>query len=337
MAVYNPSGSGNVHVDEVLTNMSIGFPNDMALAADALFPSITVNKQSNKYNVFGRESWLPEADYRAPGTEANEIPGISLSQDTYYAQEHSLQVPVTDEERENADGDLTPEADGTRLVTEKIMIGRERYFMNLATNASNYATGMVLTGGSAAVVPGAGGAFTQFDSPNAVTNLQDPIATMRLGILRVHNQIFRDPNLTVIPYRAMWSLLNHASLITRIQYSQPGVLNPALVATLLGIENMRVVVPGLGYQASSTAGVTYLWDNDIIMAYVPPNPGRRVPAYGYEFVWGYGGRNQVIDRWREERRKSDVIRCSRRYDGKMTSLDSNGKQIAGVLFVDAVV
>jgi hypothetical protein len=334
VAVYNPSGSGGVHVDEVLTNMSIAFPNDMSLAADALFPALPVTKQSNKYNIFGRESWLPEADLRAPGTEANEIPGIALSSDTYYAQEHSLQVPVTDEERENSDGDLQPEADGTRLVTEKIMIGRERYFMTLATTAANYATGMTSQGNTTPAAPGAN--FLQFDT--GTTNPAfDPVAVLRFGMLQIHNKIFRDPNVAVIPYRVMWTMLNNAGLIERIKYSQTGILNRELVGTLLGIENMTVVVPGLGFQASSTSGVGYLWDNDIILAYVPPNPGKRVPAYGYEFVWGYNGRPQVIDRWREEKRKSDLIRCSRRYDGKMTSLDTNGKQIAGFLFLDAVV
>jgi hypothetical protein len=110
MAVYSPSGFANVHIDEVLTNISLGYPNN-GLVGDRLFPSVPVAKQSNKYPVFGREGWLPEDDVRAPGTEANEIPGLSLSLDTYFANEHSLQIAVTDEERENADSPLRPDAD----------------------------------------------------------------------------------------------------------------------------------------------------------------------------------------------------------------------------------
>src|SRR4051812_29576078 len=125
MAVYNPTGGGNVHIDQVLTNISLGWPNN-GLVGENLFPTGPVRKQSDKYYIFGREAWLPEtSDYRAPGAEANEIPGLQLSLDTYYAREHSLQIPVTDEERENSDSPLSPDRDGTELVTSKIMLGRE--------------------------------------------------------------------------------------------------------------------------------------------------------------------------------------------------------------------
>src|SRR5258706_11295366 len=102
MAVYNPTGSGNVHIDQILTQISVGWPNN-GLVGEQLFPTVPVNKQSDKYFVFGREGWSIQNDVRSPGAEANEIPGIALSTDTYYAQEHSLQIPVTDEERWNAD------------------------------------------------------------------------------------------------------------------------------------------------------------------------------------------------------------------------------------------
>src|SRR6266542_2232566 len=123
--VYNPTGSGNVHIDQVMTNISLGWPNN-GLVGGNLFPTVPVRKQSDKYYVFGREAWMAEtSDYRAPGTEANEIPGLQLSTEPYYAQEHALQIPITDEERENADPPLAPDRDGTELVTSKIMLGRE--------------------------------------------------------------------------------------------------------------------------------------------------------------------------------------------------------------------
>src|SRR5215475_4926865 len=125
MAVYNPSGAGSVHIDRALTNISLGWPN-ANLAGSALFPAVNVQKQTDKYYVFGREGWLPESDLRAPGTMANEVTGAQLSTDQYYASEHSLQIAVTDEERANADDPISPDRDGTNIVTSKIMLGRER-------------------------------------------------------------------------------------------------------------------------------------------------------------------------------------------------------------------
>jgi hypothetical protein len=73
------------------------------------------------------------------------------------------------------------------------------------------------------------------------------------------------------------------------------------------------------------------------MAYVPPRPGLKIPAFGYEFVWGYRGSTPMVtERWRDEDRVSDIVRVRRRYDIKMVALDSLGKSIAGYVIKAAV-
>jgi hypothetical protein len=323
MAVYNPSGSGNVHVDQVLTQISIGYPN-VGLVGDVLFPPVGVRKQSDKYYVFGREGWLPEDDVRAPGTEANEIPGLALSTDTYYANEHSLQIPVTDEERENADAPLSPDRDGTELVTSKIWIGRELIQKNLATTAANYAAGLSTT---------LSGTAQWNDYANS-----SPISDVKVGKRAVNAQIFMEPNVLIMPYAVMSMLEDHPDFIERIKYSERGVITAEIIAGLLGFE--KVIVAGAGINtanAGQAASLGYIWGKDVVMAYVPPRAGMRIPAYGYEFVWGYGGNTpQVVDRWREDKRKSDLIRVSRRYDIKHTAVDGAGKVIAGYLIKNAI-
>lgn len=321
MAVYSPTGSANVHIDQALTNISVGWPTE-GLAGAALFPSVTVRKQSDKYYVFGREGWLPEADLRAPGTEANEISGAAVSLDTYYAQEHALQIAVTDEERENADSPLSPDRDGTNIVTSKIMLGRERTFQTLATTASNYATGHSVT-------------LSGTDQWNDYAN-SDPIDDLRTAKLTIHSKIFTEPNVAVIPYQVMTKLEDHPDFLERIKYSERAIFSPELLASVLGIQ--RVIVPGVGINSANlgaTASLGYLWGKDVVVAYVPPGAGLKVPAFGYEFVWG----NQAVDRWREEKRKSDVIRVSRYYDVKLVALGEGaeaGKSIAGYVIKAAV-
>jgi hypothetical protein len=320
MAVYQPTGSGNAHIDKVLTNISIGFPN-AGMVADVLFPSVGVAKQSDKYYIFGREGWLPEDDVRAPGTEANEIPGVALSLDSYYASEHALQIPVTDEERENADAPLSPDRDATNLVTSKILIGRELVMKNLATTAANYASGMSTT---------LSGTAQWSDYVNS-----NPISDIKTGIRAINAQIFLDPTVAVIPYQVMSILEDHPDIIERVKYSERAILTEEIISAVLTLP--RVVVPGMGFVASPAAAATYLWGKDVILAYVPPNPGLKIPAYGYEFTWGYGGNlKQAVDRWREEKRKSDLVRVARRYDVKHTAVDGTGKVIAGYLIKTAV-
>jgi hypothetical protein len=323
MAVYNPTGSGNVHIDDVLTNISVAWPNE-GLVGENLFPSITVMKQSDKYYIFGREAWKPEDDVRAPGTVANEIPGIQVSLDTYYANEHALQIPVTDEERKNVDSPLAPDRDATELVTSKIMLGREVAIKNLATTVANYASTNTVT------LSGTG-------QWNDYTN-SDPIANMRAAKAAIHARMFVEPNVAVIPYQVMTTLEDHPDFIERIKYSERGIVTAELIAAIVGVQ--RIIVPGVGINNANlgqAVSLGYLWGKDVVFAYVPARAGLRMPAYGYEFTWN----GQVIDRWREEPRKSDLIRCSRAYDLKLVAQGDPGtadagKSIAGYLIKNAI-
>lgn len=323
MPAYSPTGSGNVHVDQVLTNISIAWPNN-GLVGERLLPSVPVRKQSDKYYIFGREGWLPEDDNRAPGSIANEVQGLAVSTDTYFAREHSLQIAVTDEERENVDSPLAPDRDATEMVTSKIMLGREVAIKTLVTTTGNYATGLSTTLSGAA----------QWNSANYATS--DPISDLRTGKSAVHAKIFMEPNVLVVPYQVMTALEDHPDFLERIKYSERAIFSPELLAAVLGFSS--VVVPGVGLNTANpgaTPTLGYLWGKDVIMAWVPPRPGLKIPAFGYEFTWG----TQYVDRWREEPRKSDLIRASRRYDLKLTALGEGsdaGKSIAGYLIKAAI-
>jgi hypothetical protein len=323
--VYNPSGSGNVHVDQILTSISVAWPNN-GLVGEALLPSVKVMKQSDKYYIFGREGWLPEDDSRAPGTIANEISGLAVSTDTYYAKEHSLQVPVTDEERENVDSPLAPDRDATELVTSKIMLGREVAIKTLVTATANYASGLSTTLSGTA----------QWNSANYATS--DPISDLRTGKSAVHARIFSEPNTLIAPYQVMAALEDHPDFLERVKYSERAIFSPELLSAILGFGS--VVVPGVGINNANpgaAASLGYLWGKDVVMAWVPPRPGLKIPAFGYEFTWG----TQYVDRWREEPRKSDLIRASRRYDLKLVAQgdpgsSDAGKAIAGYLIKAAI-
>jgi hypothetical protein len=330
MAVYNPSGSGNVHIDVALTNISVAWPNE-GLVGEVLFPTVPVAKQSNKYYVYnGREGWYPALDdSRAPGTEANEIPGMAVSVDTYYAQEHALQIAVTDEERENADSPLNPDIDGVEMITSRVALGKEYRIYQKAAVATNYQT--TLTADLSTSPAGFG---VQWDASATATPIRDIRVAMRL----LHAQSFLQPNQAVIPYKVMSALEDSQDLIKRIQYVERAILTPDLIESLLGLS--RVVVPGFGIATNNPGQaltLQYLWNKEVVLAYNPTRPGLKTPAFGYEFAWGFGGGlDRTVDRWREERRASDLVRLRQRYDLKLVGLDLNGKSICGFLFTNVL-
>jgi len=329
MTMYNPTGSGNQHIDQVLSNISVGWTNN-GLVAERLFPVVKVRKQADKYYTFGREAWLPESgDYRAPGTEANEIPGVAVSLDTYYAQEHALQIAVTDEERENVDSPMSPDRDATELVTSKILLGRELAMKTLVTDATQYATDMTVTL--------AGG--QQWNAANYATS--DPIADIKKGRHAMHANVFFEPNTAIIPYQVMSELEDHPDFLARIQYTERGIITADIISAVVGMPN--IIVPGTGIASDASLVPGYLWGKDVLLAWVPTRPGLKIPAFAYEFVWAYGGSlTQAVDRWRENKRKSDLVRVSRRYDLKLVGRENNpndtnfGKVVTGYLIKNAI-
>lgn len=329
MAVYSPSGSGSVHIDILLTNISMQFPLNRDYVGPNLFPKVTVAKQSNKYGIFDRENFKLEAhDIRAPGDWANEIPGLRWSTDTYYCTERALQIAITDEERDNSDAPLQPDIDGTTLVTDRILLGREKKMHDLATTLANYASGM-----SADYTSTSTSRWDDYVNSN-------PIQDFRNANRKINANLFMSANLAIIPWQVMSYLEDHPDFIERIKYSERGIITEEIIAAVIGISN--VIVPQVGYSNAgtgvpvTTATVGYMWGKDVIIAYVPPAAGLRQISFGYEFVWPLGGNQQLVDRWREEPRVSDVVRVRRRYDIKLTGGETANQQLVGFLYKQAV-
>ena len=97
-----------------------------------------------------------------------------------------------------------------------------------------------------------------------------------------------------------------------------------------------IIETGHALQVSIIKNESYEKDN-VVIAYVPQRAGLRIPAFAYEFTWTYpGGQSQIVQRWREQRRRSDVIEVSRRYEYRMIAVDSSNDSIAGYLITDVL-
>jgi hypothetical protein len=309
----------------MLTQISAGFDNPIDYVGPRLFPSVSVAKQSDKYYVFNRDTWgRVTDDIRQPGSEANELPPMTLSRDTFFVEEHALEDVVPDEEVENADSPLQPAADAAMRLTNTVLLNRENIQVVMATTTSNYASGYSTT---------LSGTTQWSDYTNSV-----PITDIRVGVKKIHDFLFRDPNTFIFGYNTYWQLQEHPKVLARITYATPQVADDSVISSVLGIPNFTVAGGGKltsAYGATETAD--YVMSKDVVMAYVPPSPGRRTPSYGYEFVEPYGGAGPMpTERWREEKRKSDVVRVSRRYDNKFITVDGSGLAQGGYLIKNAV-
>jgi len=327
MGKYDARGSDNIIVDPVLTNISIEWANLTVTAADVLFPSVRVSKQGGKYLVFGRNAFTTNfgGDVRSPGARANEIPGFARwSEDTYFAVEHALEMLVPDEERENVESPFEPDRDAVEDVTSQILMGRELAARDLVTDPTVYHADHTVT---------LSGTAQWNDYANS-----DPIADVRRAFRTFHSNMFTVPNVAIIPFRVMSYLEDHPVIVERYS-AQGGVVTAEMIANILGID--RVIVPGGAYNTTNNPGrpddISYIWGDDVVLAYVPPRAGLRTPAFAYEFTWPIQGREQASDRRRDDDRVGDIHRVRRRYDLKLVAKDEdNDLAIGGYLIRDAI-
>lgn len=316
--MYDP---GTLYTDPLLTSFSIGYQ-PQNLFGTRIMPFVEVTSPSGRYRVFDRSHWLIHPDQRAPGTVANEISGRKWSEDVYSTQEHSLQAPVFDEEEQflNSQGGLAndafggplqidPEEDATEAVTLAILLRHEKLVADTVRNTANYPGGNSITLATA----------DQWDNYAGATS--NPIDVMRAAVQKVANLIGRPPNTIAIPREGVAYLENHPDMVARfINFS---LMDDEAWRRLIGFEGTVLLVDSK-YNAAqnidATESITSLWGKDVWIGYVEPEPTLNTITFGKTFAVRYpDGTIGPVDRWREEGRKSDLVRKSMRYDCKVVS------------------
>lgn len=294
-----------VHIDTALTNVSVAYRNTDYIA-DALAPAVAVRKQSDKYFIYDpdREFLRPTPDNRAPGAEANEV-DFALSSDSYFCEDHALEATIPDEERENADPPLQPDIDRTEFLADKIALNREVALEELLRTAPGI--------DAMSLDP-----IQWWNDPSS-----DPLAVIAEARRSVFVRAQRRPNVAVLPYGVFDVLRNHPKIVDRIKYTTAGVVGEQLLAQVLDVE--RVLVPR-AFKNIARRGQAPLcvpiWGNSAWLMYVPARPALKQVAALVTFVWtGAAGSvdGWLVERWREPRRKADMIRVQRYYDHKIVA------------------
>jgi hypothetical protein len=328
----------DVHVDAILTNLSIAYRNRNYIA-DEVFPGVGVKKQSDKYFVFPRGAWhRDEAQIRAPGGEAPEG-GYELSDESYFANEWAFKHGVPIEVIDNADDPLQPWRTGVNFVTDKILLRKERLV-----------AGAVLTPGNWTF----GGDRHGYWAHDAATNTfyTDMLDAIEDGRKRGINY-----NGLLLEGKTFKEIKQISEIVERIKYTgtsgKPADVTPDTLAALFELE--KVVIGRAIYStAKEKKGATDFTPADIwdlpagkgmaFLYYVPPQSALETPSAGYSFNWRRDelGLNQIIsqeqnnknarlvEKWWEKARKRWVVQGSDRFDIKVISAD------CGCLFQDTI-
>jgi hypothetical protein len=130
MPLLTPSA---VHVDQPLTNLTLAYAQSQEnFIADKVFPTVGVQKQSDKYYIYDRANMNRTGDVEklAPRTEVNRI-GMTISNSSYFADVYGLGMDFDEQTLANEDAALEIRSAGAETLAMRLMIHREEQF---ATN-----------------------------------------------------------------------------------------------------------------------------------------------------------------------------------------------------------
>lgn len=293
--MFQPDSS-DVHVDSLLTNISIAYANTMYIA-DSIFPIVPVRKQSDLIPEYDQSHWFRDlAQLRAPGT-ASRGGGYTVGNSSYFCPRYSFRDEIADETRDNADEPFRLDEEAAEFVTDKMQLRRE---VNFAT--ANFTTGVWGnddTGGTE---------FTQWDDYATST----PLTDFTNYIDEVEARIGREAN-TVVIGKQVWNKLRwHPDVVDTIKHVQRGVVTEEIFAAMAGVGRLLI---GRGIyttdpEGTAEASVAYsrIWGKHALFLYVPPAPSLRTPAAGYTFSWNRVPNSiQYIVRHRDDEREVDII------------------------------
>ena len=295
----------DVHIDAALSEIAIAYKNPEAnYIADQVFPVIRSAKQSNKYYIWKKDHWFRNAvEDRAPGTPF-PMAQLELSKGNYYCDVKHLGYQIPDENIANQDDAVEEEAVGTEYLADQFMLHREKSFVD-----AFFKTSVWLGDATPSTLWSVGG---------------DPIGDIDTGKRTVHKSTGMEPNVLLMGPE-VWDVLKvHDDIIDLYKHTSPGILTEQQVASALGVERILI---GKAVENTANWGATfsgsYLFGKNALLLYVPPRPGRRVPASGYTFVWDSGGDGLTtqISRLRNDFNRRLELQAMNAYDQKVVGSD----------------
>ena len=278
MPVEQP-GAGDVHVDGLLTNISVGYINTLYIAT-RIFPVVLVEKRSDIVPAYDKSDWFRDEAKELSEREAPPVSGYNVDvSDTYYCREYGIGHFIGDARKANTDKPFSADRDGAKWVADKLDLKKERLWVN-----GFWKTGVWGTDKSGGVD------FDKWSDYATSTPIQDMRKyrrTVRRGLGGL------TPNKLVLGDLTFDVLADHPNLLDRIKYGHsaenPAMVTPNLIGQLLNFQEVLVGISMFTSDPEGTAeaSVTYTanWDDDAWMGYVAGNPSLFNPSAGYTFAW----------------------------------------------------
>jgi hypothetical protein len=288
------------HINRPLATVSIAYRN-AAYIAEEIFPIVPVEKKSDLYFTFPKQAWMRNrSGPRAPKTKAPRA-DFPLTTGSYVCVNDALAYEIPDELRANADMPLRVDVTGTKFVTDGLLLGLEKRVADLVTASTNWAAASTA------------GTLWSVDS-------SDPWGNIDTVVNAVVSSIGVQPNVAVMSWDVWRHLRQHPDFLDRVKYTRPGGrVEPEDLRSWFGFEKVLIGTALIdSAQEGASASMSYIWGNDFWAGYVTDAAAIEMPSAGYVFRWG----NRMIERFRMQEEKTDVITAEWFTSEKITASDS---------------
>jgi hypothetical protein len=325
MPLLTPSA---VHIDQPLSNLTLAYVQEQTnFIADKVFPTVGVQRQSDKYYTYDRANMNRSGDVKklAPRTEVNRI-GMEISNDSYFADVFGLGMDFDEQTLANEDAMLEIRSAGAQTLTNRLMIHREEQFADNFFSAGIWATDNTPSN-----------LWSDYTNSTPLTDVTTARRTMQLG-----SGGFK-PNTMVVGKEVRDILVNHPDVLARLNggatVTNTALITDAKLAEIFEVENFYVMeavkngaVEGL---AESNA---FIGGKNALLVHTPRSAGLMTPAAGLTFAWnnipGVNNLGVTVESFSDDALKrqqvAEHIQVKMSYDMKVVGAD------LGYFFEDVV-
>jgi hypothetical protein len=281
MPLLTPS---QVHIDQPLSNLTLAYVQEQTnFIADRVFPTVGVQRQSDKYYIYDRANMNRTGDVQklAPRTEVNRI-GMAISNESYFADVYGLGMDFDEQTLANEDAMLDIRAAGAQTLVNRLLIHREEQFASTFFAASVWGTEYEGVANSPST-----GEVIQWSDYDDATPIQDVTAARRA--MQLKSGGFK-PNTMVVGKEVRDILINHPDILARLNggatVTNTALITNAKLAEICEVENFYVME---AVKNSSVEGVAesnaFIGGKSALLVHAPRNAGLMTPASGLTFAW----------------------------------------------------
>lgn len=298
-----PPLNSNMHRDRALENISIAYK-PQGLIADELSPKVMVSRESDIYYVYSRDTMAIPQTRRAMGSKSNRAT-YSMSTSTYVLEEEALHDLVPDRLKDNVDKPISLDIDTTEILTQKVLLRREKDLATVVQTDTNWSNNASLTS-------------TLAWSANTTTS--NPITLIDSLSSVIVQQSGMDPNTLVLTDPQFRAAKEHTSIVDRIKHTSPDSVTPQMLARLFNLERI-LVAKGVEHTAKegladTTTAAAFIWTDAAFLCYVTPTPKLKTPSALYTFWKKEDGSPYRVKRWRSEEEDGDTIEVRALFQNK---------------------